>query len=203
MTFQFSLVRNEMVQATIEPRVIDLSFLDSQQVVQRRCRIPALFHCQFAAGFTQPVDRQQRRNPRPSNICLVLIDQFLIEPVQFQPLPQLQPHKTVSELPASFQPNLVQQDSCDVRIVLRRLDLCRKQFQLPAFALLVENLNRLQPPCLRRAVQLAQITQRPLSRTFRRSDRFDQRPVRVPFAIFRSIVRPQEHAASCWQVYYL
>ena len=54
---QLRLVRQTPIQATIQARVVDLAFLDPQQIVQRRRWIPALFNCQFAAWRAQPVDR--------------------------------------------------------------------------------------------------------------------------------------------------
>src|SRR5438046_5642497 len=79
----------------------------------------------------------------------------------------------------------------------------RKQLQLFRLTLFVENLDGLQPACLRRAVQLTQITQRPLSWSVRSSNRFNQRPVGVIFAILDSMVRTQKHSGrmvsrGCW-----
>src|SRR5438094_4027611 len=79
----------------------------------------------------------------------------------------------------------------------------RKQLQLFRLTLFVENLDGLQPACLCRAVQLTQITQRPLSWSVRSSNRFNQRPVGVIFAILDSMVRTQKHSGrmvsrGCW-----
>src|SRR5262249_6124235 len=49
------------------------------------------------------------------------------------------------------------------------------------------------PARLRRAVQLAQITQRPLPRTARCPHRLHQRPVGVVFAILGARMGPQKH----------
>src|SRR5207302_2043717 len=102
-----------------------------------------------------------------------------------------------------FQAHLVQQNAGYLRIILRRLDMRRKQLQLFRLTLFVENLDGLQPACLCRAVQLTQITQRPLSWSVRSSNRFNQRPVGVIFAILDSMVRTQKHSGrmvsrGCW-----
>src|SRR4030095_137480 len=134
-------------QAPIESRVVDFSFRDSQQVVQCCCQIPSLFNCQFTARFAPSGDRQQRCDSRPGHICRFLVDALFPESIQLQTLPEFQPHVTVSKLPAPFEAYLVQQDLCNVGIVLRRLDLGGKQLQLPAFTLLVEDLDALKPSC--------------------------------------------------------
>ena len=43
-------------------------------------------------------------------------------------------------------------------------------------------------------LQLAEITECPLAWTIGGADRFDQRPIRVPLAIFVPMMRTQEHA---------
>src|SRR6266702_2919712 len=73
-----------------------------------------------------------------------------------------------------LQSNLVQQHPGYIRVVLRRLYLRRKQLQLPALSLFIENFDRLEPTGSGVAIELAQITKRALSRTVRRTDGFDQ-----------------------------
>src|SRR2546428_7742830 len=90
--------------------------------------------------------------------------------------PQLTPQgparQTRAQLPRSFQAHALDEHLRDVGIVRWRGDLRGKQFQLVTFAGLVEHLDRLQPPPLRRVIQLTERTQRPLPRTIRPADRF-------------------------------
>ena len=188
MALQFRLVGQQPVQTTIQAGVVDLAFRNPQQIIQCRGGIPALLDAQLAAGRTQAVNGQQRRHSRPGYLSGFLIQQVFPEPVQFQPLPQFQTQATSSKLPHPAHPH-----PSYVRIVLRHLDVRRKQFQLPAFALLVEDRDHLQPVRLRRVVQFAQITQRALTRTVGRADGFDQRPVGVALAILVPMIRSQKH----------
>lgn len=55
-------------------------------------------------------------------------------------------------------------------------DIAGHRFQLSELALLVEDLDHLQPARLLRIVQLAQVTQGPLARTVGGACGFDQRP---------------------------
>jgi len=111
------------------------------------------------------------------------IDGLFEETIQFQALPQIQPQETGAELPRSFQTYFVQQHPRYLRIVLGRSHMRRKQFQLLRIALIVEDLNGLQPARLRRAVQFAQIANRFLTRTVWCAHRLHQRPVRVILAV--------------------
>ena len=57
MLLELGLKRQQTIQTTIEPRVVNLTFRDVQQIVQRRGRIPVLVHSQLATRSAQPVDR--------------------------------------------------------------------------------------------------------------------------------------------------
>ena len=87
------------------------------------------------------------------------------------------------QLPRALQPHALNQDLGDLRIVRGRSHLRGKQFQLMPFAGLVEDLDRFQPPRLRRIIQLAEMAERPLAWSIGGTKRFDQRPIRVPLAI--------------------
>jgi hypothetical protein len=78
-------------------------------------------------------------------------------------------------------------------IVLRRLDIGRKQLQLPALALLIEDFDGLQPARLRRVIQLTQITQGSLARTIGRAHRFHERPIGVILPVLASRVLPKKY----------
>src|SRR3954452_13906369 len=58
MLLQFRFVRQNAVQAAVEPCVIDLAVFDPQQVVQCCRWIPSLLNRQFAAWRAQAIDRQ-------------------------------------------------------------------------------------------------------------------------------------------------
>ena len=117
----------------------------------------------------------------------------LEELVQPQLAPERQPEQRGPQLPRPLQPDALDQDLRDLRIVGGRRDVRGKQFQLVPFAGVVEDLDRLQPPRLRRIIQLAEMTERPLARTIRRAHRFDERPIGVPLAIFVPMMRTQKH----------
>ena len=194
MPLQLRLVWQHPVQATVQPRVVDLAFFDSQQIIQSRGRVPALFNRQLTAWRAQPVDRQHRGNPRPGHISLMLVDGLFEEAIQFQTLPKFQTEPDGSELPRPLQTHLVQQHPRHLRIIRRRFHLRREQLQLLRFTLLVENFNRLQPARLRGTVQLAEVAQCFLTRTIGRAHRFHQRPIGVVLTVLASPVRAQKHS---------
>jgi hypothetical protein len=66
-------------------------------------------------------------------------------------------------------------------------------FQLVSFAGVIEDVDRLQPPRLRRIIQLAEMTERPLAWAIRRAHRFDKRPIGVPLAIFLAMIGAEKH----------
>src|SRR5581483_5817241 len=188
MLLQLRFVRQNPVQATVQPRVVDLAFFNPQQIIQRSGWIPALFNRQFAARRAQPVDRQHRRYSRPRHVCLMLIHRLPEKAVQTQTLPQFQTEPTGTELPRPLQSHFVQQHPRHLRIVGRHLDVRWKQLQLLRLSLLVEDFDGLQPPRLGGIVQLTEITERSLPRTVRRPHGLDQRPVRVILAVLLAAV---------------
>ena len=194
MPLQFRLVRQDAIQTAVQTRVVDLAFFDPQQIVQRRRRIPALFNGQFAARRAQPVDRQQRRHARPGHIGHIVVHRLCKETIQFQASPQFQPQIAGAELSRPCQAHPVDQDPCHLRIVWGRLHLRREQFQLLRFTLFIKDLNRSQPPRMIRTVQLAQMTQRSLTRSIGCAHRFHQGPVGVFLAVLAAVVRPQKHS---------
>jgi hypothetical protein len=193
MLLQFRLVRQRTVQAAVQACIVDGPHRKAQQVIQRRRRIPALLNSQFARGRAQAVDRQKCGHPRPGHIGGFLIQQAFKEPIQPQPLPQFQPQPASPKLADSLEANPIHPHASNFGIVLRRLHVGRKQLQLPALALLVEDFDRLQPARLRRVVQLAQIAQGPLTRTIGGADGLDQRPVSVILSVLASRVWSKKH----------
>ena len=69
----------------------------------------------------------------------------------------------------------------------------RPHEMLVALAGVVEDVDRFQPPRLRRIIQLAEMTERPLAGAIRRAHRFDKRPVGVPLAIFLAMIGAKKH----------
>ena len=120
----------------------------------------------------------------------------LEEFVQPQLAPERQPEQRGPQLPRPLQPDPLDQDVCDLRVIRGRCDVRGKQFQLVPFAGLVEDLDRLQPPRLRRIIQLAELTERPLARAIRRAHRFDERPIGMSLAVFVPMMRTQEHGSD-------
>src|SRR5204863_56132 len=88
----------------------------------------------------QPIDCQNRSHTRPPHIRSFVVEQPLQQFIQPQPLPKLQPDKTIAKLPRSLQANLLQPNTDYMGIVLGRVDLGREKTQLVAFTLFVENL---------------------------------------------------------------
>jgi hypothetical protein len=191
---QLRLVRQNPIQTAVQARVVDLAVCDPQEVVQRRRWIPALFNRQFAAWRTQPVDCQKRRHTRPRHIGSTVIHRVLEEAIQFQAPPQFQPQIAGTELARPLQTNLVHQHASDLRIVCRRFDVGREQFQLLRFTLFIKDLNRSQPARLVGAVQFPQMTQCSLTRSIGCAHRFHQRPVGVLLAVLAPMIRPQKHS---------
>ena len=104
-----------------------------------------------------------------------------------------QPEQCGPQLPRPLQPHPLDQHLGHLRIVGWRGDLRWKQFQLMPFAGLVEDLDRLQPPRLRRVIQLAEMAERPLAWPIGGADRFNQRPIRVPLAILIPMMRTRRN----------
>src|SRR6266699_2685333 len=140
MLLQLRLVRQNPVQASVQPRVVDLAFFDTQQIIQRGGWIPALFDRQFAARCAQPVNRQHGSHPRPRHVGLVLIHRIFKESLQPQALPKFQTEPARAELPRPLQSHLVQQHTRHWGIIRWRLHVRRKKFQLLRLTLLVEKL---------------------------------------------------------------
>jgi hypothetical protein len=123
----------------------------------------------------------------------MLVDGLFEETVQLKTLPEFQSQPRGAELARPLQTHLVQQHPRYLRIIRRRLHLRREQLELLRLALIVEDFYRLQPACLRRAVQFPEIAQCSLPRAVGRTHRFHQRPVRVVFSILVAAVRAQKH----------
>jgi hypothetical protein len=195
MPLKRRLVWQDLIECPIESAVIDLALGNVQQVVEGGGRIPAFFDRQLAAGRAEPIDREHRGDPRPRHVRGLVIAVRLEEVIQLQLAPARQAQQARAQLPRPFQPHALDQYLRHLRIVRGRRDVRGKPFQLVALTGLVEDLDRLQPPRLRRAIQLAEMTHRPLTRTIRRADRFHQRPVRVALAILVAMMGAQEHGA--------
>ena len=140
------LVRQHPVQTTVQPRVVDLAFFNTQQIVQRRRWIPTLRDRQFAARRAQPVDRLHRGHARPRHIGRIVIHHLLEEAVQCQAPPEFPPQITGAELAGSLQAHPVDQDPCHLRIVSGRFQMRRKQVPLLRLTLFIKDLHRPQPP---------------------------------------------------------
>ena len=194
MALECGLLRQQVIQRAIEPGVIDRALGNMQQIVERRRRIPPLFNGQLASGRAESIDREDRGDARPRHVGGDRIQPRLEELVQPQLPPERQAEQRGPQLPRPLQPDTVDQDVGDLRVISGRREVRGKQFQLVPFAGVVEDLDRLQPPRLRRVIQLAEMTQRPLPRSIRRAHRFDERPIGVPLAIFVTVMRTQKHA---------
>jgi hypothetical protein len=96
-------------------------------------------------------------------------------------------------VPRPLQSDALEQNLRDLRIVGRRCDVRGKQFQLVAFAAVVEDVDRLQPPRLGGIIQFAEMTERPLTGAIRRAQRFDERPVGVSLPIFLAMIGAEKH----------
>jgi hypothetical protein len=79
--------------------------------------------------------------------------------------------------------------------VIGYVEVRRKQFQLCALALFVKDLYRLQPPGMRRPIQLPQITKRALPRPICSTHGLNQRPIAVLFAVSKALVLAKKHLA--------
>ena len=193
MALERGLLRQQVIERAIEATVIDRALGHMQQVVQRGRRIPALFNRQLAPGRTQPIDREDRGDARPRHVGRGRIHPRLEEGVEAQLAPERQSKQRRPQLPCPLQPDPLDQDLGDLRVIRGRRDVRGKQFQLVPFAGVVEDVDRLQPPRLCRIIQLAEMTERPLAGAIRRAHRFDERPVGVPFAIFLPMIGAEKH----------
>jgi len=87
------------------------------------------------------------------------------EAIQFKPFPQFQSEEAGAERARSFKTYFVHQHARYLRIVNRHRHSRWKQLQLMSVSLIVEDLNRPHPARVSRTVQLAQIADRPLTRS--------------------------------------
>ena len=117
----------------------------------------------------------------------------LEERVQLQLAPERQAEQGGPQLPRPLQPDALDHHLRHLRIVGGRGDLRGKQFQLMPLTGIVKHVDGFQPPRLRRIIQLAEMTERPLTGAIRRAHRFDERPIRMPLPIFVPMMRPQKH----------
>jgi hypothetical protein len=154
-----------------------------------------LFHGQLTARSTQPVDRQYRGDAGPGYIGAIHVQMLRKEFSEAQLLPQLQAEIRVAKSTRALHPDLLHQHPGYIRII-GHFCFGGEQLQLRALPVLIENLDRLLPTRMSRTVQLPEITECALSRTIRRSNGLDQRPVSVFLAIFMDAKLSQEHAGN-------
>ena len=102
----------------------------------------------------------------------------------------------LAEVPGPFPSHPVQNHLHHTLAARHGWSVVRKQFQLGLGSLPVENRDRPAPRRLRRAVQLAQVRERPVLRTARGPHRLDQRVVAVVLAVLAPVVDLEKHAGQ-------
>lgn len=169
------LVRQEPIQAAVEAVGVHARGRNAQQIIQRGARVPARFDGQLTAGRAQAVDGQDRRDPRPRHLGRLPIQCRFAKGRQAQALPQLPPQPDVPELSRPRPAHAVQADLHHAGFLSGRRRARREERQLTVVALGIEDAHRLAPPGLGRAVEVAEIADRPLAGARRGADRFHHR----------------------------
>ena len=190
------LVRQQLVQPAIQPRIVDLLQRHAQQILQRRVVIPALGQRQFARLGAKPTQRQHTGDLIPADVLLPGRQERLKQRVQAQPPPQRQPQVDASELAQPLHPHPGQ--------VHLAPPLCRRlrgavQLQLRDWRTALQQRIQILPAAGDRdlgPVEFAQPGDHLLPRSTRRAHRLHQRPVFVGFATGVPTMSSQEHAQS-------
>ena len=108
MRFQRRLVREQMIEAAIEPILVDLLIAKLQQIAKRRAPVPVLGNVQFARRLAEPRRHQHRRHLRPGDAFLAGRQQSLAQLLKPHAAPQRQRQIHIAELPRAFDANALQ-----------------------------------------------------------------------------------------------
>ena len=190
------LAGQEDVHRRIEPVRIHLFGRHTQEVVQRRPRIPRLFDVQLARRLAEPGDRENRRHRRPGNFFPARRNQPLQQLVQLQQPPQPPRHPDVAKVPQPLQRHVLQTHQHRLFLV-ERIVIVRRIEQRPLRPLPARKVpSQLGPAVLLAPLQLAQVSHHPLPRAAARAIRLDQRPVAVRLAVLPPPVASQKHRRS-------
>ena len=85
--FESGLVREQMIEPTIETILVDLRITQLQQIAERRAAIPILGDVQLARWFAEPRRHQHRRHLRPGDALLAGRKQLRAEILKAHPAP--------------------------------------------------------------------------------------------------------------------
>lgn len=192
--FQRGLVREEPVEAAVEPVGVHLGGVHPEEIVQGRAPVPAGLDGEFAPGGAEPVDGEEGRDPGPGDIGRLAIQRRRPEGVEAQPLPEGPAEPDVAEGPGAGPADPVQADGDDLSVIGQR-SARGEEGELLRLPLRVEDLDRLPPAGGGRTVELAEVADRPLAGPIGGADGLHERPVGVGLPVLRPVIRAQEHRA--------
>jgi hypothetical protein len=97
------LVRQQPVERTVQPVVVDSIRGHAQKIIQRRAPVPVLGDVQLARRFAQPRDHQDRRHRRPCNALSTRNEALGAEAIEIERPPQNPPQPHIAKAPAPLQ----------------------------------------------------------------------------------------------------
>ena len=105
---QGRLVREQAIERTIEPILVDLLIAELQQIAKRRAAIPVLGNVQLARRLAEASRHQHRRHLRPSDAFLAHGKQAPTQLLEPQPTPQGERHIHIAKPTRPFDANTFQ-----------------------------------------------------------------------------------------------
>jgi len=183
--FDCLLVRQQSIQAAVEPLVVDCFNAYPEEILQRRGAVPALCHVQFAGWFAQSTNHQNRNDIGPLHRFTSTRQQGREQFIELQRLPQLQSQPYRPNASRAFQAHRIEANLDRFSRYLRV-----EQRALRIFAPSPCHLPGQQPRAgSTLGVQLAQLRHRLLHYLAPATNRTNQAPVHVGLAVFASRAR--------------
>lgn len=188
-------MRQQRIEAAIQPRVVDLRQRHAEQILQRGVVIPALGHRQLARLRAKAAQGEHAGDHVPADVFLATRHQLGQQRVQAEPPPQRQSQIDAPELPQPLDAHARQIDLAPARRHRRRGR--GAQLELDGALPTVEQRLEFAPTARalhRRAVELAQAGDDLVARPAGGAHGLHQRPVFVSFAARVPALTFEEHA---------
>src|ERR1035437_5745737 len=94
--------RKQLIQAPVEPIVIDVGSADAEKIIEGGVGVPVLAERQLGTWCTEPPQTQNARYCCPVDLLATAVDMLFEKAVQAQTTPQSQGHVDLAKLPHAF-----------------------------------------------------------------------------------------------------
>jgi hypothetical protein len=102
------LVRQQPVQRSVQPLLVEALGSDTEQVFERCGAVPALGHVQLAAGLAQSADHQNGNHIGPAHRLPAPRQQTPEQLIELERMPQQPPQPHRPEAPRALQPHRIE-----------------------------------------------------------------------------------------------